>query len=151
VIQLYSDVMQKFRLAAQGKRAGRQPPDHLRERVERYFDPLPFWYEPLESAATDRAAFSAGRRHAAANGDVSLVGSQNAWLRQIHGENYLFMNPLMARGNGIEDGGWIYVESQWGKVRCMARYQRGCRAGHGVDLECDRQGGRGMEPRARCQ
>jgi anaerobic selenocysteine-containing dehydrogenase len=68
--------------------------------------------------------------------------SQNAWLRQIHGENYLFMNPLMARGNGIEDGGWIYVESPWGKVRCMARYS---------DLERYRQGSGGVEPWARCQ
>ncbi|TKI18425.1 formate dehydrogenase, partial [Bacillus pumilus] len=37
VIQLYSEVMQTFRLAAQGKRPGRQPPDHLRARIERYF------------------------------------------------------------------------------------------------------------------
>jgi hypothetical protein len=32
------------------------------------------------------------------------------------------MNPLMAAKNGIADVGWIYVESQWGKVRCMARF-----------------------------
>ena len=32
------------------------------------------------------------------------------------------MNPLMAAENGIADGGWIYVESQWGSVRCMARF-----------------------------
>jgi sulfite dehydrogenase (quinone) subunit SoeA len=32
------------------------------------------------------------------------------------------MNPLMAAENGIADGGWIYVESQWGRVRCMARF-----------------------------
>lgn len=48
--------------------------------------------------------------------------SQNAWLRQIHGENYLYMNPLMAAENGIADGSWIYAESQWGRVRCMARF-----------------------------
>ena len=40
----------RFRLAAQGKTAGRQPPEHLRERIETYFDPLPFWYPPLEDA-----------------------------------------------------------------------------------------------------
>jgi hypothetical protein len=48
--------------------------------------------------------------------------SQNAWLRQIHGENYLYVNPRTAAQDGIADGGWIYVESQWGRVRCMARY-----------------------------
>ena len=42
LIQLYSEVLQTFRLAAQGKRPGRQPPEHLRERIARYFDPLPF-------------------------------------------------------------------------------------------------------------
>ncbi len=39
LIQLYSEVLQTFRLAAQGKRPGRQPPGHLRERIERYADP----------------------------------------------------------------------------------------------------------------
>ncbi|HEY1610084.1 MAG TPA: molybdopterin-dependent oxidoreductase, partial [Paraburkholderia sp.] len=57
VIALYSDVMQKFRLAAQGKTKGRQPPEHLRARIERYFDPLPFWYPPLEHDTTDHAQF----------------------------------------------------------------------------------------------
>ncbi|MGD8838955.1 MAG: molybdopterin-dependent oxidoreductase, partial [Gammaproteobacteria bacterium] len=42
-LHLYSEVLQRFRLAAEGKRAGRQPPDHLRERVRRHFDPLPFY------------------------------------------------------------------------------------------------------------
>ena len=47
---LYSESLQRFRLAAQGKTPGRQPPEHLRERVATYFDPLPFWYAPLEEA-----------------------------------------------------------------------------------------------------
>ena len=46
-IHLYSEVLQKFRLAAQGKRPGKQPPDHLRKRVETYFDPLPMYYVTL--------------------------------------------------------------------------------------------------------
>ena len=122
LIQLYSDVMQKFRLAAQGKTKGRQPPDHLRARVERYFDPLPFWCAPLESDATDNAKFPLAAITQRPMAMYHSWDSQNAWLRQIHGENYLFMNPLMAAQNGIADGGWIYVESQWGKVRCMARF-----------------------------
>ncbi|WP_419635037.1 molybdopterin-dependent oxidoreductase, partial [Thiolapillus sp.] len=40
-VHLYSEVLQKFRLAAQGKRPGKQPPERLRKRVEMYFDPLP--------------------------------------------------------------------------------------------------------------
>ena len=49
-LALYSDTLQTFRLAAQGKTPGRQPPEHLRERIATYFDPLPFWYPPLEDA-----------------------------------------------------------------------------------------------------
>jgi hypothetical protein len=39
------------------------------------------------------------------------------------------MNPRMASEQGIEDGGWIYVESQWGKVRCMARFSEAVEPG----------------------
>ncbi|SAK94459.1 molybdopterin oxidoreductase [Caballeronia pedi] len=129
LIQLYSDVMQKFRLAAQGRTQGRQPPDHLRARIEQYFDPLPFWYAPLELDTTnlDRYPLAAVTQRPMAM--YHSWDSQNAWLRQIHGENMLFMNPRMAKANGIEDGGWIYVESQWGKVRCMARYSEAVEPG----------------------
>lgn len=129
VIQLYSDVMQKFRLAAQGRTSGRQPPDHLRERIARYFDPLPFWHRSLESGLTD-----AGRYPLAAITQRPMAmyhswDSQNAWLRQIHGENHLFVNPLTATAQQIEDGAWIYVESPWGKVRCRARYSEAVEPG----------------------
>jgi sulfite dehydrogenase (quinone) subunit SoeA len=50
MVALYAEVLQRFRLAAQGKRrSGGRPPEHLRERVEKFFDPLPFYYEPLEN------------------------------------------------------------------------------------------------------
>jgi anaerobic selenocysteine-containing dehydrogenase len=55
--------------------------------------------------------------------------SQNAWLRQIHTHNYLFVNPRTARLQGIDDGDWIWVESQWGKVRCMCRHSEAVEAG----------------------
>ncbi|WP_175950620.1 molybdopterin oxidoreductase family protein [Burkholderia sp. BCC0405] len=129
VIQLYSDVMQKFRLAAQGRTSGRQPPDHLRERIARYFDPLPFWHRSLESGLTD-----AGRYPLAAITQRPMAmyhswDSQNAWLRQIHGENHLFVNPVTAAAQQIGDGAWIYVESPWGKVRCRARYSEAVEPG----------------------
>ena len=55
--------------------------------------------------------------------------SQNAWLRQIHTHNYLFVNPQVARAAGIADGGWMWVESHWGKVRCMCRYSEAVEPG----------------------
>ncbi len=54
VLQLYSETLQKFRLAAQGHGA-LQPPDEHRERVATYFDPLPLWYEPFESEQNEAA------------------------------------------------------------------------------------------------
>ncbi|MBU6493427.1 MAG: molybdopterin oxidoreductase family protein, partial [Burkholderiales bacterium] len=129
VIQLYSEVMQKFRLAAQGKTQGRQPPDHLRERIEKYFDPLPFWYEPLERAVTDSERFPLAAVTQRPMAMYHSWDSQNAWLRQIHGENYLFVNPRTASEAGVADGGWMYVESTWGKVRCMARYSEAVEPG----------------------
>jgi anaerobic selenocysteine-containing dehydrogenase len=55
--------------------------------------------------------------------------SQNAWLRQIHSHNYLHVNPLTAKAAGILDGGWAWVESQWGQVRCMIRYSEAVEPG----------------------
>ena len=72
-IAIYSDTLQSFRLAAQGKTTGRQPPDALRDRIATHFDPLPFWYPPLEDAASSRRVPSE-RNHTTTNGDVSLVG-----------------------------------------------------------------------------
>ncbi|MEO8924854.1 MAG: molybdopterin oxidoreductase family protein, partial [Caldimonas sp.] len=128
-LQLYSDTLQSFRLAAQGKTKGRQPPDHLRERIDTYFDPLPFWYPPLEDAATDTAAFPLNAITQRPMAMYHSWDSQNAWLRQIHSHNYLQVNPLVAQKAGIEDGGWCWVESQWGKVRCMVRYSEAVEPG----------------------
>ncbi|MDQ3025299.1 MAG: molybdopterin oxidoreductase family protein [Pseudomonadota bacterium] len=129
VIQIYSEVMQEFRLAAQGRRPGRRPPDHLRQRIERYFDPLPFYYAPLEAQATDRAAYPLTAITQRPMAMYHSWDSQNAWLRQIHSHNYLFVNPGTARAQSIADGGWMWVESPWGKVRCMARYSEAVEPG----------------------
>ena len=129
LIHIYSEVLQKFRLAAQGKRAGKQPPAHLKERVETYFDPLPFYYEPLETQCTDRLRYPLNAVTQRPMAMYHSWDSQNAWLRQIHTHNYLYVNPLMARDQGIEDGDWIWVESMWGKVRCMCRYSEAVEPG----------------------
>jgi anaerobic selenocysteine-containing dehydrogenase len=121
ILQLYSEVLQKFRLAADGKWGTRRPPQRLRARVKTYFDPLPFYYEPLERQATD------GRRYplaAVTQRPMAMYhswDSQNAWLRQIHAHNHLYVNPRTAAAQGIVDGDWIWVESPWGRVRCLAK------------------------------
>ena len=120
-IHIYSEVLQKFRLSAQGKYAGKQPPDHLRKRIETYFDPLPFYYEPLEAQLSDKQKYPLNAITQRPMAMYHSWDSQNAWLRQIHAHNYLHVNPKTAAAAGFGDGDWIWVESQWGKVRCMCR------------------------------
>ncbi|HED16264.1 MAG TPA: formate dehydrogenase, partial [Gammaproteobacteria bacterium] len=120
-IHIYSEVLQKFRMAAQGKHDGKQPPDRLRKRIETYFDPLPFYFEPLESQLTDKHTYPLNAITQRPMAMYHSWDSQNAWLRQIHTHNYLHVNPQVARSQGFEDGDWLWVESQWGKVRCMCR------------------------------
>ena len=129
VIHIYSEFLQGFRLAAQGKRAGKQPPDTLRKRVETYFDPLPFHYVPLEEQGTDTARYPLNAITQRPMAMYHSWDSQNAWLRQIHTHNYLFVNPKTAGAEGIADSGWMWVESQWGKVRCMCRYSEAVEPG----------------------
>ncbi len=120
-IHLYSEVLQKFKLAAQGKRKGKQPPDHLRARIENYFDPLPLYYVPLEVQRSDTQKYPLAAVTQRPMAMYHSWDSQNAWLRQIHAHNYLFVNPLTAHANGVSDDDWIWVESMHGKVRCQCR------------------------------
>ncbi len=129
VIHIYSEFLQGFRRAAQGKRPGKQPPDHLRKRVATYFDPLPFYYVPLEEQATDNVKYPLNAITQRPMAMYHSWDSQNAWLRQIHTHNYLFVSPNTASAQGIADGGWMWVESQWGKVRCMCRYSEAVEPG----------------------
>ena len=129
IIHLYSEVLQRFRMAAEGRRPGRQPPQALRQRVATYFDPLPFHYAPLELQATDSRKYPLAAITQRPMAMYHSWDSQNAWLRQIHAHNYLFVNPRTARAAGVADGDWIWVESQWGKVRCMARFSEAVEPG----------------------
>ncbi len=97
VLQLYVEPLQRFRLAAEGHGAVVPPADH-RERDRDYFDPLPFWYMPFEEARVDRAAFPL---HAITQRPMQMYhswDSQNAWLRQILGDNRLFINRMHRAG-----------------------------------------------------
>jgi anaerobic selenocysteine-containing dehydrogenase len=128
-IHIYSEVLQKFRLAAQGKSMGRRPPERLKKRIETYFDPLPLYFEPLEATLSDKHKYPLAAVTQRPMAMYHSWDSQNAWLRQIHAYNYLYVNPKAARAAGIGDGDWIYVESQWGKVRCLARYSEAVEPG----------------------
>ncbi len=128
-LHLYSEVLQRFRLAALGKRAGRQPPAALRERVATHFDPLPFYSEPLETQTIDKNRYPLNAITQRPMAMYHSWDSQNAWLRQIHAHNYLFVSPRVGRQNGFDDGDWIWVESAHGRVRCMCRFSEAVEPG----------------------
>jgi anaerobic selenocysteine-containing dehydrogenase len=129
LIHIYSEVLQKFRAAARGLGYSRKPPVHLAKRVETYFDPLPFYYETLEGQATDKQKYPLAAITQRPMAMYHSWDSQNAWLRQIHAHNLLYVNTHTARVNRIEDGDWIWVESQWGRVKCMAKHSEAVEPG----------------------
>ncbi|MDP3037281.1 MAG: molybdopterin oxidoreductase family protein, partial [Rhodocyclaceae bacterium] len=129
LINIYSEVLMRFRQAAQGKGFSRKPPAHLAKRVETYFDPLPFYYDTLEAQATDKHQYPLAAITQRPMAMYHSWDSQNAWLRQIHAHNYLYVNTQTARLADIGDGDWIWVESQWGKVRCMAQHSEAVEPG----------------------
>ncbi|MBM3629717.1 MAG: formate dehydrogenase, partial [Alphaproteobacteria bacterium] len=125
VLQLYVEPLQRFRLAARGHGLV-QPPAHLRERVAKYLDPLPFWYMPFEEAAVDPSEFP---MHAVTQRPMAMYHawhSQNAWLRQIHGENRLYLNRGRATSLGIADDDWVWITSHHGRVKAQVRLMEGC-------------------------
>ncbi|HEY4637336.1 MAG TPA: molybdopterin-dependent oxidoreductase, partial [Burkholderiales bacterium] len=104
LVHLYSEVLQRFRLAAQGKWPGRRPPERLAQRVATHFDPLPFYSAPLEVQATDLEKYPLAAITQRPMAMYHSWDSQNAWLRQIHTHNYLFVNPRTAAAAGVADG-----------------------------------------------
>jgi anaerobic selenocysteine-containing dehydrogenase len=120
VHQLYSEILQSFVIAADGH-GEHQPPDHLRERVRSSFSPLPRWYAPLEDADLDVEEFPL---HAVTQRPMAMYhswGSQNAWLRQIHTVNPLFVPALICDEMGLADGDWVWAISQHGRIHVPVR------------------------------
>jgi sulfite dehydrogenase (quinone) subunit SoeA len=121
--QLYLEPLQKFRLAARGYGAVKTPATH-RTRIEKYFDPVPFWYPPFDDAATaSEFQFSAITQRPMHM--YHSWGSHNGWLRQITAENCLYMHRARARQLGIADGDWVWIRSTIGRVKGRVRLMEG--------------------------
>ena len=114
--QIYSETLQKFRLAAEGH-GDIQPPEHLRPRIKTCFTPLPTWYPPFEGEVVSDDEYPI---HALTQRPMAMYhswGSQNPWLRQIHGHNPMFIPQGLAEEHDLSDGDWIWVTSHHGKIR----------------------------------
>ncbi|MEM7508020.1 MAG: molybdopterin oxidoreductase family protein [Pseudomonadota bacterium] len=120
VFQLYAEPLRTFQLAAEGH-GEIQPPDHLRERLKQVMDPLPVWWEPFEQSAVDNSEYPL---HAITQRPAAMYhawGSQNAWLRQIHGENPMYVPGPVMDQHGLKDDDWAWVSSHHGKIKVPVR------------------------------
>ena len=115
LFNLYVEPMRKFQRAAEGH-GERQPPEHLRARIKETLDPLPIWYPPFEEGAVEKDLFPL---HALTQRPMAMYhswGTQNAWLRQIHGLNPLYLPSKQMREHGLKDGDWAKVTSAHGNI-----------------------------------
>jgi len=115
-LQLYSEPLRKFQLAAEGY-GSRQPPDDLREQIRSSFSPLPNWYD-MPIASPDYPYHAITQRPMAM---YHSWGSHNPWLRQIHSFNRLYVPANVCAREGLEDDDWIWLESDFGRIRVQIK------------------------------
>ena len=53
----------------------------------------------------------------------NLTGTQNAWLRQIHGHNPLYVPTKIWEANGFKEGDWAKVSSTHGSIVVPVAHQ----------------------------
>ncbi|MGJ8595161.1 molybdopterin oxidoreductase family protein [Sulfitobacter sp.] len=112
LFSLYSEPMRKFQLAAEGH-GERQPPDHLRARIKEKMSPLPIWYETDQQGNEGFTVTALTQRPMAM---YHSWGSQNAWLRQLHGRNPMYLPSNLMREHDLNDGDWTEITSPHGAI-----------------------------------
>ena len=113
LFNIWSEPMRRFQLAAEGQ-GFLQPPDPLRERLKQAMDPLPVWYPPFGDVAESDYPL-----HALTQRPMDMYhswGSQNAWLRQIRGRNYLYLPTKVWTEQGFSEGDYARVTSPSGEI-----------------------------------
>lgn len=125
-LQLYLETLQHFRLAGAGLYDGPCPtsPQH-QARLQKFFDPLPFYYQNLEQQATDEKKFPFFAITQRPMPMYHSWDSQNAWLRQICAQNFLYMNRARATELGIKDLSWVWLSSTTAKIRAQVKLMEG--------------------------
>ncbi|URF47914.1 molybdopterin oxidoreductase family protein [Dinoroseobacter shibae] len=112
IFNLWSEPLRRFQLAAEGH-GERQPPDHLRAQIREKLSPLPIWYESTDARANEFPLHALTQRPMAM---YHSWGSQNAWLRQIHGVNPLYVPSAVWEEHGFSDGDWATLISRHGEI-----------------------------------
>lgn len=128
VLNVYNEMLQKFHLAAEGH-GDHVPPEHAQERIRKYFNPVPTWYPVQEHVDRNSEDFPLSALTQRPAHMYHSWGSQNAWLRQLTSQNYLYIHPKTAMDRNIEDLDWVWVRSPHGEVKVQAKYMDGLNEG----------------------
>ena len=113
LFSIWSEPMRRFQLAAEGQGAI-QPPDPMRARLKQAMDPLPVWYPPFGDEGAEGYPI-----HALTQRPMDMYhswGTQNAWLRQIRGMNFLYLPTKIWEKHGFADGDYARVTSPNGEI-----------------------------------
>ncbi|SEO21041.1 Anaerobic selenocysteine-containing dehydrogenase [Salinihabitans flavidus] len=124
LFQLYVEPLRRFQRAAEGH-GDNLPPPHLRGQLAKVMDPLPIWYPPLEDGHADPVEFPI---HALTQRPMAMYhswGGQNAWLRQIHGHNPLYLPTKIWNEHGFRPGNWAKLTSVHGSIVVPVEHQAG--------------------------
>ena len=121
VFQLYLEPLAKFQRAAEGH-GNRRPPVHVRDQIRQCFTPLPDYYPATAPSLLDKQPEKDDEEfplYAITQRPAALYhswGGMNAWLRQLHGSNPLYVPESLCQKLGVASGDWVWVISQNGRI-----------------------------------
>ena len=121
LFSIWSEPLRRFQLAAEGQ-GQIQPPEHLRARLKLAMDPLPLWYPPFGDTEATGWGYPV---HALTQRPMDMYhswGSQNAWLRQIRGQNFLYLPTAIWEAQGFAEGDYARVSSPNGTITVPAAH-----------------------------
>ena len=125
------------------RRAGSRP-STCASASRRYFDPLPFWYPPLEDAGDrPRRAIRSPRSRSGRWRCTTRGIRRTRGCARSTAHNYLYVNPRTAQAAGIADGGWMLGRDRSGArcAACAATARRSSRARCGPGTRSARRAG----------
>ena len=120
IFQLYSEPLAKFQLCAEGHMEP-IPPETHKQRIRDNMDPLPTWYPTFEGDAVSQTLYPYNALTQRPAAMYHSWGSQNAWLRQIHGSNPMFVPSKICDEKGLKDGDWALVSSHHGAIKVQVK------------------------------
>jgi anaerobic selenocysteine-containing dehydrogenase len=99
------------------------PSEAIEERVIEKMDPLPIWWPNSDPAKTKEYPYHAVTQRPAAM--YHSWGSQNIWLRQIHGSNKLFLSSKIWKKYNFREGDWAKITSETSSITVPVTLMKG--------------------------